>query len=141
MSHSFRGGSGTTFSFNADLSGKVRIDPPGQPTIEVPGQDLIDLIAHYVVRQKILRLENADSDEILFGHREPPKSDVEPEKHDDKIGLAAAATRVPISSSEVERIAQAYGCRASDRKCWATKTGWFEQDENGGWWNVAFPGK
>lgn len=71
MSHTYTAKGGTTFSYNSDFSGVVRI---GEIIIvagelaEIPAQDLLEFVAEcYVLPRKIEQLENAEVDELLFG--------------------------------------------------------------------------
>lgn len=68
--HSLDGSFGTTFHFNSDLSGDVRIIPHNwrgkeTPETHIPGRDILDLVAHYVTNERISKLKQADTAEIL----------------------------------------------------------------------------
>ncbi len=56
----------TVFNFNSDFSGDVIIKRNGK-TVNVPGRDLLALIAEHIRREKISRLENASDMQVLMG--------------------------------------------------------------------------
>lgn len=55
----------TTFNFNSDLSGDVRIVTANGGEIEVPGYDLVCFVAEYVRRQRIYEIESMHVHEVL----------------------------------------------------------------------------
>lgn len=68
--HHFKGPSGSTFTYNSDLSGDVRInvgapERDGEYEIDVPGADLLAFVAAYVAGRRIAALQMADDFEIL----------------------------------------------------------------------------
>lgn len=68
--HTLEASKGTIFNFNSDFSGDVILHITEQAgttrEFEVPFDDLAELVAEYVRRKKIARLEDA-TDEIIFG--------------------------------------------------------------------------
>lgn len=59
---------GTTFEYNSDFNGDVIITDSQGNRVVVPAQDLLDLVAWaYVVPQKIMRLQECSTDELLLG--------------------------------------------------------------------------
>jgi hypothetical protein len=66
--HTSTGPEGTKFLHNGDYSGDVEIISPDYClgiAFEIPFADLKFLVAQYVEREKIRRLEDATPDEIL----------------------------------------------------------------------------
>ena len=54
----------TSFVYNSDLSGNVRIVHDGKE-LDVPGEALIAFVAEHARRQRISQIENASDFEIL----------------------------------------------------------------------------
>lgn len=74
--HNFKGSGGTNFNFNSDLSGNVIIDRPDDCwRLEVPGQDLLEFVSHYVSNQRISELEQADYRQVLGLKGRLPQTD------------------------------------------------------------------
>jgi hypothetical protein len=55
----------TAFSFNSDLSGRVRITASNGRAIEIPGEHLLQFFAHYIRSERISALEQADDRAVL----------------------------------------------------------------------------
>ncbi len=55
---------GATIHYNSDLSGDVIIQR-GALRVDVPGRMLLDLVAQYIVDERIAQLEQASTEEIL----------------------------------------------------------------------------
>jgi hypothetical protein len=67
--HTFKGKK-ACFNYNSDFSGEVIITVPlshglGSATIEVNGQDILDLVAEHIRLEKIGRLEQLSTEELL----------------------------------------------------------------------------
>ncbi len=79
--HSLHCKGGTTFHFNSDLSGEVIVqtgctsDESGivraEHEIEVAGRDILALVAHHLVNERIARLEQMGNAEVLGLERIP----------------------------------------------------------------------
>ena len=67
MSHTYEHEE-VSFSYNADMSGYITItnNETGK-RFEVPAEAILDFVAQHIVQEKISRLENCSTDEILFG--------------------------------------------------------------------------
>lgn len=63
--HAFHAPSGTVYSHNSDLSGSVSWSPKPGIWLEIPGEDIIALVAQYVRNQKIADLEEVGDSTIL----------------------------------------------------------------------------
>lgn len=64
--HTFETKRGTVFNFNADFSGSVRIKNENG-SLEVSGEDLVDLIAFYYVQPKLIsRIESVEEADEIF---------------------------------------------------------------------------
>ena len=58
----------TTFQYNADFYGDLLIQDMHGNQVVIPAQDVLDLVAWcYIARQKIARVEQATTDELLLG--------------------------------------------------------------------------
>lgn len=67
MSHSYNMGL-FTFVCNSDLSGEVRIyNQKTKERMEVDGRSILDFVAEHIRREKISRLEQMSTEEILHG--------------------------------------------------------------------------
>lgn len=68
MSSHYAGTKGTLFKHNDDFSGTVKIFTIDGNSIEVPGTDILELIAYkFVLPKKISLMEGLDYKEILEG--------------------------------------------------------------------------
>jgi len=71
---------GITFHYNKDFNGDIIIQDENGDQMAVPAQDILDLVAWmYVARQKIARIEQCTTDEILLnagvsGKKKPMES-------------------------------------------------------------------
>lgn len=63
--HSMTAKKGTGFSFNPDFSGEIIIIARDGRRIEVPGSDVLQVVASFVANQRIAKLEDQSADEIL----------------------------------------------------------------------------
>jgi len=69
--HTFTG-KATIFNHNQDLSGDVYVkDMRTGNEVRVPGRDILDFVASYVSGERISRLEQAETAEILGVERIP----------------------------------------------------------------------
>jgi hypothetical protein len=55
----------TLIHHNGDLSGDVIIRDRHGREVEIPGAAMLEFVAHYVRRERISKLEQATTDEIL----------------------------------------------------------------------------
>lgn len=63
--HTFEGKS-CRIHFNSDMSGDIHIcDKDSEEEIQVDGQDILDFVANYVRIERISKLEQMDTKEIL----------------------------------------------------------------------------
>ena len=67
MNETWETSRGSVITFRADFLGDITIQTSAGTTV-VPAQDILDLVAwFYIARQKIARLEQATTDELLLG--------------------------------------------------------------------------
>lgn len=57
----------TTFHYNSDLSGDVKISRRDGGELDVPGEALIAFIANYVQREKISQIEDEEDPRVVLG--------------------------------------------------------------------------
>lgn len=63
--HTFEGSS-CRIHFNSDMSGDIHIcDKDSDKEIKVDGQDILDFVANHVIRERISKLEQMETREIL----------------------------------------------------------------------------
>ena len=63
--HAFVGKNKTKIHFNSDMSGECIIHNENGNNIKISCEDIIDFVAEYVRMEKISRLEQMSSEEIL----------------------------------------------------------------------------
>jgi len=63
MSHTYEHGE-TRFICNSDLSGDISVIV-GEERIEVPGDDIVEFVASYLVRERIAKLEQMSAKDLL----------------------------------------------------------------------------
>ena len=63
--HAFVGKNKTRIHFNSDMSGECIIYNENGNNIKISCEDIIDFVAEYVRMEKISRLEQMSSEEIL----------------------------------------------------------------------------
>lgn len=66
--HTFKGDKGAVFIYNSDLSGDVIVQDIAGNEVKIDGSDILDFVAYcFVLRNRIEKLEQADSRELLLG--------------------------------------------------------------------------
>jgi len=71
MSHSFEAPGGTEFHSDSDVKNSVVLIHAEDGSITIPGSDILEFVANYVMNEKINRLESAEALEILLGRSDP----------------------------------------------------------------------
>ena len=64
--HSYTSENGTSFSFNSDFSGNIRIFTQYGPEIIVSANDILEFVAYnYIATKRVSKIEDMEWDEIL----------------------------------------------------------------------------